>query len=842
MPPRNSRKSTRRSRTPGLLLGGFTLFALLATGALGTLWIAGFPLNPFAAREIVEDPFMVRIPINAQAIPAYSRVNRSHLLHPTDGGLTYQKVPPQAAVGMSIVGVDQDGSHVESRVESVKYVDDQVVFVVSGGAEVRQSNTFTLGGAIMSVNAIIGRVVKADKRAGLGFQESTFFPQGTPEGLAGATPQGMRAITLDATRLTGVHSLNAGDHIDLLASVPVGNNGGDEPQATSSEVELLAQSAKVLRPVYVRNEVTQSSSLMSGKTVANVPKYEVAIAVEADDIIPLQNALNQELPITCVAHSMKPQAESDPTSMADNRDEVHVPVTVRPILAYNVVSRDAFVSPATRTLKTEKISRQLADRIGAIASIDDALGAIARQDIPAGRYLRHSDLLKGPPRRSQEASPPTLLPSDVSMLQQTTPAAPSATAVGDRPAITTFIPPGRTAFAIPLNRIYGAEHLQIGDSIDLLASFSLERLRDEEETETRTDGTVIVRKSEALTPRTTQRTWEETFGNRAEPWFVASDAIVVAPVGFPAPAAALRAIEAAGGNLRGGSTTGAGDGQLDGPPVIVAVENRDVEAVAAALATRDALFTVAFHASESGDASGRQKVIAIAPESIAAYEELNETSWHGNRRTMATRSVASDDPRFLDALSPSELASFYGRVLKRDKKRGEAFTAADFFPMGVEPGLAATARLGFTLLAVADREIEGIDAFTADDRVTILMRGVSRSRRAEQISPEAGVATAAVVAPSVRIVRASTAGQSVLEVPNADLAKLQAAMARSLTDRDDLSDRSHLIAVGLARQAGESEGDIVSEIRPFNPLDEAKTTQLIIGGNRTVKVFGGSGY
>ncbi|MEZ6090003.1 MAG: hypothetical protein R3C05_18650 [Pirellulaceae bacterium] len=374
MAPQNYRNRNRRSRTPNLLLGGLGLFALMCIGIVGTLWIAGVPLNPFASREPVEDPFMVRIPINSQPIPAYSRVDRSHLLNPSVGGLMYQKVPPQAAVGMSIVGIDQTGSHVESRVESVKNVDDDVVFVVTGGAEVRQGQTISLGGAMMNVNAIIGRVVKADKRAGLGFQESTFFPQGTPEGLAGATPSGMRAITLDATRLTGVHSLGAGDVIDLLASIPAGDEASTQP-ASVSEVQLLAQNAKVLRPVYVRNEVSSSASLMNGKTMQNVPKYEVAIAVAADDVIPLQNALNQELPITCVAHSMKP-VDADQEPVAVSPDTVAVPVTVRPILAYQVVSRDAFVSPATRTLKTESISRQLADRIGAITSLDDALKAI----------------------------------------------------------------------------------------------------------------------------------------------------------------------------------------------------------------------------------------------------------------------------------------------------------------------------------------------------------------------------------------------------------------------------------------------------------------------------------
>ena len=275
------------------------------------------------------------------------------------------------------------------------------------------------------------------------------------------------------------------------------------------------------------------------------------------------------------------------------------------------------------------------------------------------------------------------------------PAAPSATAVGDRPAITRFIPAGRIAFAIPLNRIYGAEHLQIGDSIDLMASYSLERLRDEEETETRPDGTVIVRKSESLTPRTTQRSWEESFGNRAEPWFVASDAIVVAPVGFPAPPAALRAIEASGDSLqRDNNSKGFG-----GPPVIIAVENRDVEAVATALATRDALFTVAFHSADSDAALPDRRIIAVAPESIDAFSELSDTAWQGNRRDVATRTVSATDTRFADALTPEQLSIHYGRVLRVDKARGEFFTADDFLPAGVSEGVAASVRNGFTLFA-----------------------------------------------------------------------------------------------------------------------------------------------
>ncbi len=140
----------------------------------------GNPVKPVCARG-ERRPYMVRIPINAQPIPAYTRVDRSQMISPNTGGLLYQKVPPASTIGLSIVGVDQQGSHVEGRVENVKRVGDEVVFVLADNKEIRQAQAFELGGALLNINSIIGRVVKRDKRAGLGFQESTFFPQGTPE-------------------------------------------------------------------------------------------------------------------------------------------------------------------------------------------------------------------------------------------------------------------------------------------------------------------------------------------------------------------------------------------------------------------------------------------------------------------------------------------------------------------------------------------------------------------------------------------------------------------------------------------------------------------------------------
>jgi len=844
----------------------------MTVGVVGTLWLAGVPLNPFAT-GVKEDPYMVRIPINAQPIPAYTRVDRMQMINAATGGLMYQKVPPASAIGMSIVGVDQNGSHAEGRIENVKRVKDEVVFVLSNNREVRHSQAFELGGAMLNINSIIGRVVKRDKRAGLGFQETTFFPQGTPEGIAGATPAGMRAITLDATKLTGVHALGAGDQIDLLANFPVDASSGDSSsllipgQSTPSgkkgeatEPHLLAQKAIVLKPVYVRNEASTSASLTQGTRVQNIPKYEVAIAVKPEDLIPLQRALNQSLSITCIAHSMKPASETQAAASVEDSDTIMVPVTVHPVLAYNVVTREAFVSPATRTLKVESMSRSQVAKMDVITALDEALGAVAKHDIPAGRFLRRSDLLNGPPVTGPSGqTPPTQKISTtqtssgathrkhdghqfVALVQQpATESAPSATAVGDRPAITRFVPPGRTAFAIPWNRVYGSEHLQIGDEIDLMASYSLESTDREEETETRADGTVIVRKSDALSVRETERTWGDSFGFRAEPWFVATDAIVIAPVGFPAPASAIRAL---GEQLNRPSPSGESRTGFSGPPVIIAVDDRDVEAVTAALATRDALFSVGFHSNDSvaGSLVLGSKQIVVASEPLAPYQEFNESIWQGNRRRITSRIVSSEDERFDDALTVDDVRFYYGRVFGRAKSRGDCLMAADFLPPGTKPGLAAGVPVGYTFFPVADREIEGLDSFAAEDHIAILIRGV--------IQPIAGVETtgidysrpiSTVVVADARIARATLAGQTVLSIANQDLASLQAAIARSQTDREENS-RSHLIAVVRPRSGAiASDQPVVDAIPAFDPLSNVRFTETIIGRKRSVKAFAGDG-
>jgi hypothetical protein len=253
------------------------------------------------------------------------------------------------------------------------------------------------------------------------------------------------------------------------------------------------------------------------------------------------------------------------------------------------------------------------------------------------------------------------------------------------------------------------------------------------------------------------------------------------------------------------------------------------------------------------------KRIAQAAQDIEVYQRFEETVWQGNRRRPMWRLVREDDGRFASALESHEIPAYYNRVLKRAKRRGDFFAADDFLPPGTMPGVAAGIGPGSTVFTIADKEVEGLDGFQGDDRVAILVRGV--------VKPVSGVIVhgmnlqrpiASVIVPEARIVRASRGGQTVLEIKNEDLTRLQAAWAASLS-RDDqqgqatgTGKRSHLLAVGLPRGAPvapdgarltsfhRSEPARSSSIADFDPLGEIKFVETLIGKQREMHAFPGS--
>ena len=129
--------------------------------------------------------------------------------------------------------------------------------------------------------AMVGRVIGREHHAGYAFSEDELLPPGTHPGVAGGTPLGKRAFTLDASKLKGIHDLEEGDHLDLLASIPIDMPGTAVPAAgrggttvlvspdnsllpKRSVVRPLVQDGVVVTPVRVRNAPMSAGGLMQG--------------------------------------------------------------------------------------------------------------------------------------------------------------------------------------------------------------------------------------------------------------------------------------------------------------------------------------------------------------------------------------------------------------------------------------------------------------------------------------------------------------------------------------------------------------------------------------------------
>ena len=148
-------------------------------------------------------------------------------------------------------------------------------------------------GVITDMSKIRGRVTAREKAAPYFFYESDFLPEGTHPGVAGGTPEGKRAITLDASKLKGVvHDLKEGDHVVLLASIPrghagrgpfqrraIGNErGGDSQHGSAAKAKSRqAVGARWSRgdARRTRNVPISSSSLTQGTTTRTMPVQEI---------------------------------------------------------------------------------------------------------------------------------------------------------------------------------------------------------------------------------------------------------------------------------------------------------------------------------------------------------------------------------------------------------------------------------------------------------------------------------------------------------------------------------------------------------------------------------------
>jgi len=267
-------RQRRRSSSWGLWIG-VPMFLLLTSGAaIGALLVTGIMPWPWAEAPPSGPPAgSVAIPVAARPIPAYTAVKLDHLVDPSTGQIKWIYLPKETVPAA----------------------------------------------ALRSPTEIVGRVMKRDKTPGYAFQEAEFLPNGTRDGVVGGIPPGKRAMTLDASKIGGIHALQAGDHLDLLASAPIdekkfrGENAGllqarnlASSAVGQADVRVIVHDGVIVSPVTTRGIPTTTSSLTEGARTTMTPVQEVVIAVDPEEVAPLNEAFALEMNVMAVARSGHP--------------------------------------------------------------------------------------------------------------------------------------------------------------------------------------------------------------------------------------------------------------------------------------------------------------------------------------------------------------------------------------------------------------------------------------------------------------------------------------------------------------------------------------------------------
>ncbi|HUE69896.1 MAG TPA: hypothetical protein VMP01_03320 [Pirellulaceae bacterium] len=444
--------SARRGSPLTLLFGLLASVIVAGGGIVGTLWALGVPLPWLSSR-----PVTVLIPANARPIAAYAAVTREDLINVEKKALHFIELRPEQVVGWSLAAEGADGKEIETVVSSTIIRDGQLFFVAPDKTEYHAAQAVKLQGGLMRATDILGRVVARDKLPGTGFREEHFLPKGTRSGISAGIPPGMQALTLDAGRIGGVHGLKAGDHIDLVATIPEehlprfgGSDASRLPGASlilsttpapkekkAGEARLLAEDAVLVTPVMTRTEPQRTSSLTQGAQVRNMPVQEIVLAVQRDDVPGLSEAMALSIDLTCIARSGRPDGQ--PPEQAPE-GLIAVAVGARPVAALSQIVRDDIFHPRTRRQKLIYLTPEEIAAKRIVMSFTDLVGRVAAHDLLPGHFITEDDLL-----------PP-----------------------GTPPGLAAGVPPGKRAFVVQTEKFHGLAALRAGDHFDLLASATVD--------------------------------------------------------------------------------------------------------------------------------------------------------------------------------------------------------------------------------------------------------------------------------------------------------------------------------------------------------------------------------
>ncbi|MFO0865646.1 MAG: RcpC/CpaB family pilus assembly protein, partial [Gemmataceae bacterium] len=212
-------------------------------------------------------------------------------------------------------------------------------------------------GIYTDFNKILGRVTSQEVRAGYAFSEKNLLPEGTRPGIAGGVPVGKRALVIEAGKINGVHSLKAGDHVDLIASFHLDASKNDKVMQAlytaeqggtpkkKANVKVLAENSVVVKQVFLRQSPTTTSSLTQGMRTQMKPVEEIILALSPEEIAGLTEAMAIGADIVAVTRSGQPGGDTEPSSIQPKAPPAPKVATIEMISGSK---RDMVVVPLTQ--------------------------------------------------------------------------------------------------------------------------------------------------------------------------------------------------------------------------------------------------------------------------------------------------------------------------------------------------------------------------------------------------------------------------------------------------------------------------------------------------------------
>ncbi|MFG0267929.1 MAG: hypothetical protein ACF8AM_22660 [Rhodopirellula sp. JB055] len=365
-------------------------------------------------------------------------------------------------------------------------------------------------------------------------------------------------------------------------------------------------------------------------------------------------------------------AKSEPI---DRTGQLAFPATVRPMNAYERVTKDDFINPRTKQLNVVWLPEAMAD--AASRNMGDLIGRVLSRDKQAGMVLSEADFMEK----------------------------------GTRPGLVAGIPPGKFAMSVPASGIPGLEQLRGGDRFDLLISLPK---REGEELLSNSEPAALFGGIKPPSLRAGQLSRQHgvkhlvTNGTLIN-LYSGSKRSTNGPTGLTVPPSSSRSKS---------KTTQTVYAEL-------AVDPEEIGPLTEAISMGTRMTCVLRSGQPDGNVDDGVSTEGMVPV-ITTAKPVDAFSALTDENLMEESSGRLHYYYFpADKISDqwiTDPADLYGRVVARPLRRGSFITENDLLTPGTRPGISAGLQPGMAGISLSKSNVQGFEKLSVGDRFSILTR------------------------------------------------------------------------------------------------------------------------